>query len=203
MARITTTAELRRLYGEPSQIVLDKEIDRLDRHCRTLLSLASYYVIASRGADGYCDATPRGDAVGALHIADDRTLVLPDWPGNRRLDTLTNLLADPAIGLLFVIPGLRETLRINGAAEVRDDEDLRAVFETNGKRPATVIVVHVRQAYIQCGKASIRAGLWDPSTWPDRSAIPPITDVLRDHARLKEDVLTAEDLEGAYRDTLY
>lgn len=203
MARITDSTTLQAMYGEPSPLVIDKVVRRLDKHCRTLLARSPFYVIATRGADGLCDATPRGDAPGGIVVLDDKRLMLPDWPGNRRLDTLHNLIHDPAIGLLFLLPGVRETLRVNGTAEVRDDEDLRARFETDGKTPRTVVVVTVAEAYIQCGKASVRSRIWEPESWVKPGELPPLAEVLRDHTRIKEIDFTEEELVASYRAELY
>ncbi|MFM9860481.1 pyridoxamine 5'-phosphate oxidase family protein [Pseudoxanthobacter sp. M-2] len=202
MAKIADKAALRRLYAEPVHEVLVKELPLLDVHCRALLAESRFYVIATQGADGLGDVTPRGDRTGQIQVLDDRTIALPDWPGNNRLDTLTNILDNPAVGLLFVVPGLSETLRVNGTAELRDDAELKALFETNGRLPLSVVVVTVRQAYIQCGKAFLRSQLWKPETWVDRSVLPPMGVIFRDHCQLGE-VLSEQAIADDYKATLY
>ena len=202
MARIADKAALRRLYDEPVREVLVKELSFLDGHCRALLAESRFYVIATQGADGLGDVTPRGDRTGQIQILDDRTIALPDWPGNNRLDTLSNILDNPAVGLLFVVPGLSETLRVNGTAEIRDDAALKALFETNGRLPLSVVVVTVRQAYIQCGKAFVRSQLWKPETWVDRSVLPPMGVIIRDHCQLGA-VMTDQEIADDYKATLY
>jgi hypothetical protein len=202
MAKISDKAALRSIYGEPKRAVLVKELDFLDGHCRTLIAHARFYVIATQGPDGLGDVTPRGDQTGLIHVLDDRTIALPDWPGNNRVDTLSNILDNPGVGLLFVVPGLSETLRVNGVAELRDDAELKALFETGGRRPLSVVVVHVRQAYVQCGKAFLRSELWKPETWVDRALIPPIGVIYRDHCQLGT-LPTEQDVADEYQATLY
>jgi len=202
MARITDKAALRRIYGEPEREVIVKELGFLDGHCRTLIGHSRFYLIGTQGADGLGDVTPRGDRSGQIHILDDHTIALPDWPGNNRVDSLTNILDNPGVGLLFVVPGLGETLRVNGTAEVRDDAELKALFETAGRLPLSVVVVHVRQAYIQCGKAFVRSQLWKPETWVDRAALPPMGVIIRDHCQLAA-VMTDQEIADDYRATLY
>lgn len=202
MAKIADRAALRRLYDEPVREVLVKELGFLDRHCRALLAESRFYVIATQGPDGLGDVTPRGDRTGQIQVLDDHTIALPDWPGNNRLDTLTNILDNPGVGLLFVVPGLSETLRVNGTAEIRDDDALKALFETNGRLPLSVVVVTVRQAYIQCGKAFVRSQLWKPETWVERSVLPPMGVIFRDHCQLGA-VMTEQDIADDYTATLY
>ncbi len=202
MAKIADKAALRRLYDEPVREVLVKELPFLDGHCRALLAESRFYVIATQGSDGLGDVTPRGDRTGQIQVLDDRTIALPDWPGNNRLDTLTNILDNPAVGLLFVVPGLSETLRVNGMAEIRDDAALKALFETSGRLPLSVVVVTVRQAYIQCGKAFVRSQLWKPETWVDRSVLPPMGVIIRDHCQLGA-VMTDQEIADDYKATLY
>jgi PPOX class probable FMN-dependent enzyme len=157
MARIDSLERLRTIYGTPTARVEAKQLDRLDKYCRIFLDLSPFCVIASQGADGIGDVTPRGDAAGFVAVLDDRTLAIPDRPGNNRIDTLSNVVENPAVGLLFLVPGFDETLRINGYAEVRDDEDLRARFADNGRLPATVLLVRVAEAYLHCGKDFMRS----------------------------------------------
>ena len=159
---VRSSDELRERYRQPGERARRKQLDRLDPHCRRFVELSPFAVLATAGPDGLADATPRGGEPGFCHVLDEHTLLLPDRPGNNRLDSLSNLVSRPGVGLLFLVPGVDETLRVNGTAELRDDEELRARFDDGGRRPATVLVVTVREAYLHCGKALMRARLWDP-----------------------------------------
>jgi PPOX class probable FMN-dependent enzyme len=203
MAQITDLAALRRLYPEPHELIARKAIDHLDRHVRAWIALSPFCVLATQGPDGLGDATPRGDGPGFAVVVDDRTLLIPDRPGNNRLDALTNILANPGVGLVFFIPGFDDAMRVNGIAEIRDDEALRARVAVNGRLPATVIVVHVREAFIHCGKAIIRARLWDPATQRDRGTFPTLGEIFKDHTRHTDPPISDAALAEEYRKTLY
>lgn len=202
MARITTTDELRALYAEPRERSRRKVLPALDIHCRTFIGLSPLVMLASFGADGRADVTPRGDAPGFVGVEEDGALLIPDRPGNNRLDTLTNLLANPAIGLLFLIPGVDETLRVNGRAEIRDDAELLARFVVDGRAPVTVLRVAVEEAYIHCAKAFMRSRAWDPDSFLPRERLPSMGEILRDQLGMATAETQAEMLER-YRATLY
>jgi len=202
MSRITSVDSLRALYGPTRERSAKKQLDRLDAHCRRLIGLSPFMVLATTGPDGLGDVTPRGDAPGFVTVEDDRTLLIPDRPGNNRLDSLTNILAHPGIGLLFLIPGMDETLRVNGTAEILDDADLTARFVIAGKHPKTVLRVAVREAYLHCAKALMRSRLWDPAVQIDRSTLPSMGEMMRDQIGLATAETQAEMLER-YRATLY
>ena len=157
MASIASESGLRALHSAPTGRAVRKELDRLDRHCRRFIALSPFLVMATADADGRLDATPRGGDPGFVEVADDRTLLLPDRPGNNRLDSLTNLTERPDVGLLFMIPGVDETLRVNGAAELRTDPDLVQRFQVGRRPPAIVLQITVRQAYLHCAKALMRS----------------------------------------------
>jgi PPOX class probable FMN-dependent enzyme len=180
VAAITTESELRALHAAPSERALRKELDRLDRHCRGFIAHSPFLVMATADADGRLDATPRGGEPGFVAVADDRTLLLPDRPGNNRLDSLTNLTQRPEVGLLFMIPGVDETLRVNGAAELRDDPDLIERFQISRRPPTIVLRITVRQAYLHCAKALMRSRLWDPDSRIERAELPTLGEMLRD-----------------------
>ena len=203
MARIDSVEALRARYREPVERVVLKELDHLDPHCRQFIAHAPFLVLATVGADGAMDASPRGDAPGFVRVVDDRTLVIPDRPGNNRIDSLTNLMDRPSVGLLLMIPGTDETLRVNGTAEVRDDEDLRAAAAVDGRLPATVIVVHVHQAYLHCAKAFMRSGLWDPASWPKDRPVPTLGVMIKDQIGGDAPVESQEAMLARYRDALY
>jgi len=201
--KITTVDGLRRRYAAPGTRALAKQLDHLDRHCRHFITLSPFVLLATGGADGRADISPRGEAPGWIHVIDPRHLAIPDRPGNNRLDTLTNLLDDPAIGLLFMIPGVNETLRVNGRAEIRDDDDLRERFTVRGRPPATVIVVAVEEAYLHCAKALMRARLWDPEAQIDRHTFPSLNEMIRDQMGGTGPVESEEAMVARYREILY
>lgn len=169
--RVTTIAQLEALYGAPVEAALTKEIDAISPHYRAFIEKSPFVVVATCGPEGL-DCSPRGDPSGFVRVLDERTVTLPDRRGNRRLDSLRNLVRDPRISLLFLVPGVGETLRINGRAEIRIDTELCASFEMQGKLPQSVLVVHVDRVYYQCQKALVRSRLWDPEARVQRSALP-------------------------------
>lgn len=203
MARIADEKQLRAIYGEPSTIAVGKQLDRLDGHCRAFIALSPFCVVATQGADGLGDATPRGDAPGFVGVLDEKTVALPDRPGNRRLDTIANIVRNPGVGLLFLIPGFDDTLRVNGTAEIRDDQDLRERFAVGGKLPTTVMLVHVREAYLHCAKAFIRSRLWDPSLRVERSRLPSLGQMIKDQVNGEMTVPDDAELAAIYRNELY
>ena len=175
MAAITSADALRSIYRTPGDLVLRKQLNHVDAHSRRLIELSPFVVLATSGRGGMADATPRGGEPGFVQVADDRTLLIPDRPGNNRLDALENLLVTPEVGLLFLVPGVDETLRVNGSVEIRDDDHLRAGFAVGGRLPATV-----REVYLHCAKALLRSRLWDPEAQIDRSTLPSLGQMLRD-----------------------
>jgi len=189
-------------YAPVSKTAAIKDIGRIDAHMGRFIALSPICLVATADASGKQDVTPRGDAPGFVTVEDDRTLLIPDRPGNNRLDSLTNILAHPGIGLLFLIPGMDETLRVNGTAEILDDADLTARFAIAGKLPKTVLRVAVREAYLHCAKALMRSRLWDPAVQIDRSTLPSMGEMMRDQIGLATAETQAEMLER-YRATLY
>jgi PPOX class probable FMN-dependent enzyme len=203
MARIETMESLRAIYGAPMGRSVAKQLDRLDRHCRSFIALSPFLIIATQGADGFGDATPRGDHAGFVTVADDTTLIIPDRVGNNRIDTLSNVVERPGIGLIFLIPGVDETLRVNGTAVVDDDLALRTAHMAEGKLPATVLVVTVREAYLQCAKALMRSRLWAPESRVARDRLPTMGEMLRDHTRSSEQPETQSEMLARYAKALY
>ncbi|MCX5579580.1 pyridoxamine 5'-phosphate oxidase family protein [Kaistia terrae] len=203
MARIETLESLRAIYGAPKGRSVAKQLDRLDRHCRSFIALSPFLILATQGVDGFGDATPRGDHPGFVGVLDDNTLVIPDRPGNNRIDSLANLVERPGIGLLFLIPGVDETLRVNGTAVIDDDEALRAAHIADDKLPATVVVVTVREAYLQCGKALMRSKLWAEESRIERSLLPTMGEMLKDHTRSGEPAETQAEMLARYAKALY
>lgn len=203
MPQITSPEELRKHYREVSVRALKKQLDHLDKHCRRFIELSPFMLIGSTGADGRADVSPRGEAPGFVHVLDRGRLAIPDRPGNNRLDTMTNLLTRPDVGLLFLIPGVDETLRVNGHAAIHDDEELKAPFEVKGRLPATVLVVTVAEAYLHCAKALMRSRLWDPDTRIDRSALPTMGEMLKDQIGGEIALQTQESMVESYKKVLY
>ncbi|SHE73340.1 hypothetical protein SAMN02745157_0815 [Kaistia soli DSM 19436] len=203
MAPIRSPEALRALYGAPSPRALAKQLDHIDRHCRAFIALSPFLVLSTQGPDGLGDATPRGDHPGFVTVADERTLIIPDRPGNRRVDSLTNIVERPGIGLLFLIPGFLETLRVNGDAVIDDDLVLREAHRVDDSLPATVLVVTVREAYLQCGKALIRSDLWAPDSWPERTLLPTMGEMLKDHTRSSAPPESDAEMLERYKAILY
>ena len=169
---ITTTAELEQLYSDaPYGPAVFKEADRITPQYRKLIEAAPFAVLATCGPEGL-DCSPRGDPPGFVRVVDEHTLLIPDRRGNNRIDSLRNLVRDPRISLLFLIPGVGETMRVNGRAAISTDPKLTESFVFNGKTPKCVLIVTVERAYFQCTKAIIRSKLWDPSTQVDRKTLP-------------------------------
>src|SRR5688572_19142802 len=170
--RITTIEELRTLIPPPDAPAVEKDIDHLDVHCRAFIARSPFLVIASAGADGTCDASPKGGNPGFVRVLDDHRLAIPDYPGNRRLDTWRNILEAERLQLIFFIPGMLETLRISGRGCLTRDPDLLARLDDRGRTPKLALGVEVEVAFLQCGKALKRSALWDPDTWPAREELP-------------------------------
>ena len=184
-------------YRAPSQLVLDKEIDRVDAHCREFIGLSPFATLATASADGWPAVSPRGGDPGFVHVLDEHRLVLPDRHGNNRVDSLRNLRANPRAALLFFVPGVEETLRVFGTATLLAPEDLDVDLTEFGRAPRSVLVLQVERAYFQCAKSVMRSGLWDPERRVDRARLTPFGQVLRDHCRLDspmpaDDVIRAE-----------
>jgi PPOX class probable FMN-dependent enzyme len=192
------------LYPPPSDIARRKEIDRLDEHCRDFIARSPFVLLATSSAAGRCDVSPRGGRPGFVRILDDRRLAIPDARGNRRVDSLRNLVDNPHAGLLFLIPGLGETLRANGRVVLTRDPTLRAELATMEKEPQLVIVVEVDEVFLHCAKALRRSSLWEPETWPAPEDLPSAARIFKDHARDTSTVEEMQDLlDDAYRTQLY
>jgi PPOX class probable FMN-dependent enzyme len=178
-ATINNEADLRTLLGEPQPVVVSKIVDRLNHATRRFIELAPFVCLATSDADGHCDVSPRGDPAGFVRILDDRTLLVPDRPGNRIADSLRNILQNPRVAVLFVLPGLGDSFRVNGRATLITDQALLSASAIEGKLPKLGIVIDIEQCYTQCAKAFIRSHLWDPERFVAQSAIPTSGEVLR------------------------
>ena len=188
---ITDTQALAELYGEPGQASLAKELDYVHPHYRAFIEASPIATLATSGAQGL-DASPRGDPAGFVVVENDRTLLLPDRRGNNRIDSLRNVLEDPRVALLFLIPGVGETLRVNGRAEISVDPALLARFAMDGKPARSVLILHVEKVYFQCARAIVRSGLWDPAKQVARDSLPSTGRMLAD--------VSAGEIDGAAYD---
>ena len=186
-------AELRDVLGEPAELVKAKIADRLNALTRQFVERSPFVVVATGRPDGGLDVSPRGDPPGFVRILDDRALLIPDRPGNRLADTLTNLLEDDRIALLFLIPGVGDTFRVNGRARIVDDAELLAGSAVEGKAPRLGILVAVEEAYTQCPKALVRSDLWNPEKHVSREELPSSGEILRATADPELDVEEYED----------
>jgi len=163
--------ELRELYGQPGARAIAKERPVLNEDCRAFIARSPFLVMGTAGADGRCDVSPKGDAPGFVQVLDEHHLVIPDRLGNNRLDGMRNVLENGHVGLIFLIPGREDTLRVNGRARIVRDEALLDRLAVGGKRPVTALVVEVEQAFMHCARSFKRAGLWEPERWPDTSDV--------------------------------
>ncbi|MEH7235407.1 pyridoxamine 5'-phosphate oxidase family protein [Bacillus sp. JJ1562] len=202
---VKTEEELRAMVGFPSELVENKTITYIDQHCEDFISNSPFLVMSTSDEFGFCDVSPRGDQPGSVLVLNEKQLLIPDRPGNKRIDSLRNILSNPKIGLLFLIPGLGETLRINGNATIVKDEELLGKMAVKDKRPLLGIGVDVEECFIHCAKAFKRSGLWDPNTWPDKAALPSAAKILFEHAQLPNSSVDSinERLEESYTKRLY
>jgi len=198
-----THDEVRAHYGEPSIRARAKQLTRLDQHARAFIALSPFLVIASSDKKGRGDATPRGDAPGFVAVLDDTTILVPDRPGNRRVDTMLNLVENPRVGLLFLVPGINETLRINGPARFTHDMDLLKPLAVNGKDPVAGLLIETEEVYFHCGKALIRSHLWDQDAKVERSRFPSLGRILADQVGGTGVAESERSIEEGYRTKLY
>ncbi|MGX1097580.1 pyridoxamine 5'-phosphate oxidase family protein [Amorphus sp. MBR-141] len=180
---IATPDDLRAVYPEPHEMARLKCIPRLDDHCRRWIALSPFIVLASTDDGSHVDVSPRGGEPGFVRVADDTTLLMPDVPGNNRLDTLTNILSSPGVGTIFFVPGFEETLRVNGTAEIVRDAELCASFAERGRPASAVVRITVREVYFHCSKSLKRSGIWRAETYPDRASFPSLVEVVTDQIR--------------------
>jgi uncharacterized protein len=193
--RITTLEQLREIYPPPKQRSIDKQIDYLDEHCRQFIALSPFVLIASAGPSS-SDVSPKGGPPGFVQVLDEHRLLIPDATGNRRLDGLQNMIENPRVGLLFLIPGMGETLRANGTVELSTDPALLDGLQTAGAPAKLALVVTVKRAYLHCAKCILRSKLWKPETWP--AELPSAAEILNDHIGLGDLAASAAALEESY-----
>jgi uncharacterized protein len=197
--------DLSTLYPAPSALAKAKQIDHLDKHCRRFIELSPFLCLGSTNAEGKTDVSPRGDPPGFVKVLDSKTLAIPDRPGNNRIDSIKNLVDQPSVGMIFFIPGIEETLRVNGRAELSTDPRLLATMTVEGKTPKLAIVVHVEETFLHCAKALKRSKLWDANRHQPRNVLPSLAQMIVDQTNAKNiDVKEADGrIEKAYRETLY
>jgi PPOX class probable FMN-dependent enzyme len=202
---VTDEDQLREILGHPMELAVQKQISALDHHCRAFISRSPFLLIGTANGTGVCDVSPKGDPAGFVQVLDDNTLVIPDRPGNRRADTLVNILENPQVGLLFLIPGVEDTLRVNGRAHIVQDEELLERTAVKGRKPLLVIVVDVQEAFLHCAKAFKRSLLWDPDSQIDRKELASLAKMVMDHTG--QDTCTLDEMEElveeSYKTTLY
>src|SRR5436853_7133364 len=175
---VTSEKELRDLMGTPSERAVKKESAFIDEPSREFIRHSPFLLLATSDTNGRCDVSPKGDAPGFVRVLDERHLVIPDRPGNKRLDGMRNLLQNPHVGTIFLIPGREETLRVNGRASIIRDAEILELVTAHDKRPLVAIGVEVEECFFHCPKAFRRSGLWEPERWPDRAALPSMARVL-------------------------
>lgn len=205
---IKDDASLRSLFPATHPMAVIKSLDHLDRHARVFITRSPFLCIGTQSTNGTADVSPRGDPCGFVKVLDDKTLLIPDRPGNNRLDTLSNIIANPAVGLLFMIPGFDDTLRINGTAQVLRDPRLLALLSVNDRVPTVAIAVTVHEVFLHCAKAFRRSRLWDPDQRQDRSAMPSLVTMILDQTSVaptdpEEIRKNDESLEQDYQRSMY
>jgi uncharacterized protein len=202
---VTDLAELRALVGEPSELARKKQLDHLDAHCRAFIAHAPFLLLGTADATGRCDVSPKGDAPGFVQVLDDHHLVIPDRPGNKRIDGMRNILENPHVGVIFLVPNKEETLRVNGRAAITRDPALLARMEVGGKRPLLAIGVEVEEVFMHCAKAFKRGGLWQPEKWPDITTMATAACMLFDQTKPEGKTLADIErlLDFSYTKTLY
>lgn len=200
---VTTLADLEPLFDAPHERSIVKELDHLDGNYRALIAASPFFVLATAGATAL-DCSPRGDAPGFVEIVDEKTLVIPDRRGNNRIDSLRNLMVDPRVALLFLIPGVGETIRVNGRARVNRDPDTLSRFAVDGRAPRLIIVVSIEVAYFQCSRAVVRSDLWNPAKHVVPSTLPSAGKILGDISAGRIDGAAYDrELPGRVKSTLY
>ena len=201
---IKTVEDLKKIYGERSPRADKKILSRLDKHCRIFIAHCPFLTLATSSAATGADCSPKGDAPGFVKVLDDKRLAIPDRPGNNRIDSPLNMLDNPQAGLLFMIPGVKETLRVNGNVEISIDPVLLDLLSVEGKRPRCAFIVTVKEAYIHCAKSMMRSDLWNPEKHIERKTLPSMGRILADHIAEELDAEAYDaSMEERYRKELY
>ena len=197
----TADAAVLERYRVPNQRVLDKVIHRIDEHCAAFVRLSPFAVLSTASPEGEPDVSPRGGDPGFVKVLDEHRLLLPDRQGNNRVDSLRNLAANPRAALMFMVPGIDETLRVYGRTALHGPDDLGLDLTEFGRPPLSTLVLHVERAYFQCSKAVMRSELWNPESRVERSVFPPFSQVLRDHCN-DDSMPDEETLRAGLREEL-
>jgi len=206
--RVETEQSLRSLYGETHSLAVKKCLPALDDYCREYISRSPFLCLSTQHANGTADVSPRGDPPGFVHILDPNTVVIPDRPGNNRLDSLSNILTNPSVGLLFLVPGFDDTLRVNGRAFLTRDPDLLKSLAVRHRQPTLAIVVEIREVFLHCAKAFRRAKLWQPESLQDRQQLPSLAAIVTEQTSgeavtKSEAARLGNELEDEYKKTMY
>jgi len=199
---ITSLKGLRAVYRLPGDSAVKKVLPHLDKHCVNFISLSPFCVLSTSRAKGSVDASPKGGDPGFVQVRDAKTLLLPDWPGNNRLDSLENIMENPHVGMMFFVPGIDETLRINGRALLSTDPSLRADFSIDNKLPISVLIITVEESYLHCARAIWRADLWNSDNYVDRKLLPSMGQMLADQIK-GYDGVSADKMMADHRNKLY
>ena len=204
---VTSEQELRAIFGEPSERAVLKCHSSLDEHSRAFIAASPFVLLATSNAAGQCDVSPEGDAPGFVLVLDETHLIVPDRPGNNRTDGMRNILENPHVGMIFLVPGRGDTLRVNGRASIIRDAEILARLTMQGKLPRVALGVEVEEAYLHCPKAFLRSSLWDPSTWTDPQKLPSFAQMLWDQVPTARNAASltdyTRDLDKRVRDGLY
>lgn len=202
---VETEEELRSIIGFPSELVKRKVISNIDHHCYDFISKSPFLVISTCDNYGFCDVSPRGDMPGFVRVLDNKHLIIPERPGNKRIDSMRNILLNPKVGLLFFIPGLGETLRVNGKASLVKDDDLLEKMAVKGRKPIVGIGVEVEESFIHCAKALKRSKLWETSSWANKETLPSAAKILFEHTKIPNTSVEIinERLQESYTKRLY
>ena len=198
---ITTETRLREIYGPAMPRALAKQLDHIDRHCRAFIAASPFVLMATSDGDRL-DVSPKGDRPGFVVVEDDRHLLIPDWPGNSRIDGMRNILGHAQVGLIFLIPSVRETLRVNGSATIHDDPELLAACAHRGRLPLTVIRITVEEVFLHCAKALLRSKLWQRETWPEARPVATMSEIMLDHSGLGDPAESDAEMTARYLELL-
>lgn len=192
---IGSDSELRSNFGEPMELAIQKQLGKLDVHCKNFISLSPFLCIGTSSAEGKADVSPRGDPPGFVQILDDNTIFIPDRPGNNRLDTMSNIVANPNVGIFFMIPGIEDTLRVNGKASIVKDKEILERCAVNRKVPSMGIMVEVNEAFLHCAKAIRRSKLWKADSQQDPSEMPTLAQMILEQVATPEKPPTKEEIK--------
>lgn len=201
--RVTSLSQLYEINGIPHESIVNKHTSYLTPLLEEFITAAPFFLVATSDSDGNCDVSPKGDPPGAVRILDRRTIVVPDRPGNRRVDGHRNVLENPHIGLIFIIPNVDETVRVNGRAFITADPALLQTMAIKGKAPKLGIVVEIDEVYMHCARAFLRSGMWQPDTWPDPDTIPTLAAIWNEQKDLPPPDESQGKRQEEYRKTLY